>query len=153
MHALELKIPPPAVALLTAAVMWGISLVTPSADVPAPIRLVAAIAIALTGLATAVSGAMAFRRAKTTTSPLKPETTNALVTSGVYRLTRNPMYVGITLVLLAWAVFLSSIWTLLGLLAFILYITRFQIIPEERVLAAIFGTAYSAYQARVRRWL
>jgi len=153
MNALELKIPPPIVALLIAAVMWGISLVTPSADVPAPIRLVAAIAIALAGLATAVSGAVAFRRAKTTTSPLKPETTNALVTSGVYRLTRNPMYVGITFVLLAWAVFLSSIWTLLGLLAFILYITRFQIIPEERVLAAIFGTAYSAYQARVRRWL
>lgn len=153
MRALELKIPPPIVALLIAAVMWGISLVTPSADVPAPVRLAAAIAIALAGLATAVSGGVAFRRAKTTTSPLKPETTNALVTSGVYRFTRNPMYVGITLVLLAWAVFLSSIWTLLGLLAFILYITRFQIIPEERVLAGIFGTAYSAYQARVRRWL
>jgi protein-S-isoprenylcysteine O-methyltransferase Ste14 len=153
MHALELKVPPPVVALLIAAVMWGISLVTPSADVPAPIRLVAAIAIALAGLATAVSGAVAFRRAKTTTSPLKPESASSLVISGVYRFTRNPMYVGVALVLLAWAVFLSSIWTLLGALAFILYITRFQIIPEERVLTGIFGAAYSAYQAKVRRWL
>ena len=153
MHALELKIPPPLVALLIAAVMWGISLVTPSADVPAPIRVLAAIAIALAGLATAISGVVAFRRAKTTTSPLKPETTSSLVISGAYRFTRNPMYVGVALVLLAWAVFLSSIWTLLGPLAFILYITRFQIIPEERVLAGIFGPAYSAYQAKVRRWL
>jgi protein-S-isoprenylcysteine O-methyltransferase Ste14 len=153
MHALELKIPPPVVALLIAAAMWGIASVAPSAGVPAPIRLVAAIAIALAGLATAVSGAVAFRRAKTTTSPSKPETTSALVTSGVYRFTRNPMYVGVTLVLLAWAVFLSSIWTLLGPMAFTLYITRFQIIPEERVLAGLFGAAYSAYQAKVRRWI
>lgn len=153
MHALELKIPPPVVALLVAAVMWGISLVTPSVDLPASIRLFAAIAIALAGLAIAVSGALAFRRAKTTTSPLKPETTSSLVTSGVYRLTRNPMYVGLAWVLLAWAVFLTSIWTLPGPVAFILYMTRFQITPEERVLAGIFGTAYSAYQAKVRRWV
>lgn len=153
MHALELKIPPPVVALLVAAVMWGISLVTPSADVPVPIRVIAAIAIALAGLATAVSGVVAFRRAKTTTNPLKPETASSLVVSGVYRLTRNPMYVGLALVLLAWALFLSCIWALLGLLAFILYMTRFQIIPEERVLAGMFGAAYTAYQAKVRRWL
>lgn len=153
MHALELKIPPPVVALLVAAVMWGISLVTPSADVPVPIRVIATIAIALAGLATAVSGVVAFRRAKTTTNPLKPETASSLVVSGVYRLTRNPMYVGLALVLLAWALFLSCIWALLGLLAFILYMTRFQIIPEERVLAGMFGAAYTAYQAKVRRWL
>lgn len=153
MHALELKIPPPVVALLIAAAMWGISSVTPSADVPAPIRLVAAIALALAGVATGISGVVAFRRAKTTISPLKPETTSSLVVSGVYRFTRNPMYVGVALVLLAWAVFLSSFWTLLGPLAFTLYMTRFQIIPEERALTGIFGAAYSAYQAKVRRWL
>jgi protein-S-isoprenylcysteine O-methyltransferase Ste14 len=153
MHALDLKIPPPVVALLIAAAMWGISLATPSVDVRAFIRLVAAAVIALAGVATALSGIAAFRRAKTTTSPLKPETTSSLVTSGVYRFTRNPMYVGVGLVLLAWAVFLSSAWTLLGPLAFILYMTRFQIIPEERVLSGMFGAAYSTYQAKVRRWL
>ena len=153
MRALELKIPPPVVALLTAAAMWGISLATPSVHVPALIRLVAAITIAVAGAATAISGTAAFRRANTTVNPLKPETTSFLVTSGIYRLTRNPMYLGLVLVLLAWAVFLSCPWTLLGLLVFIVYMTRFQIMPEERVLSSMFGAAYSAYRAKVRRWL
>ena len=153
MRALELKVPPPLVALLIAAAMWGISLATPLADVPARIRLGAAIAIALAGVATAISGVAAFRRAKTTVNPLKPETSSSLVTSGIYRLTRNPMYVGLALVLIAWAVFLSSAWTFPGPLAFALYITRFQIMPEERVLLGMFGETYSAYQAKVRRWL
>jgi protein-S-isoprenylcysteine O-methyltransferase Ste14 len=153
MYALELKIPPPLVALLIAVAMWGISLATPLADVPAQARLIMAIAIAIAGIAAATSGVAAFRRAKTTTNPLKPETSSTLVTSGIYRITRNPMYVGLALVLLAWAVFLSSAWALLGLLVFVPYITRFQIIPEERILSGMFGAAYSEYQTKVRRWL
>ena len=153
MRALELKIPPPLVALLIAAAMWGISLNTPLVDLPAHVRLVAGIAIALAGVATTISGVAAFRRAKTTVNPLKPETSSSLVTSGVYRFTRNPMYVGLVLVLLAWAVFLSSPWGLLGPLAFALYMNRFQIMPEEKILLGMFGTAYSAYQSKVRRWL
>jgi len=153
MHALELKIPPPVVALLVAVAMWGISLVTPSVVVPTPIRVSVAIAIALAGIGIAISGALSFRRARTTVNPLKPETTSSLVTDGVYRFTRNPMYVGVAAVLLAWAVFLSSPLALLGPLVFILYIGRFQIVPEERVLSAMFGAAYSAYRAKVRRWI
>lgn len=153
MHALELKIPPPIVALLIAAAMWGISLGAPAASLPITIRVVAAIAIALAGVAFSFAGVVAFRRAKTTLNPLKPGTSSSLVTSGVYRFTRNPMYVGLALVLLAWAVFLSSGWTLLGPLTFILYMTRFQIMPEETVLSRMYGAAYSAYQAKVRRWL
>ena len=153
MHALELKVPPPIVALLIAATMWGVSVATPGTPLPVKIRLVATIAIALAGVAIAIAGVAAFRRAKTTVHPLKPETSSSLVTSGVYRFTRNPMYVGLTFVLLAWAVFLSSAWSLLGPLVFILYMTRFQIVPEERVLSGIFGAAYSEYQAKVRRWL
>ena len=153
MQALELKIPPPAVALLLALAMWGISLATATVEIPALIRAVAATAIALVGIGAAISGTVAFRRAKTTVNPLKPETTSSLVTGGIYRFTRNPMYVGLAVVLLAWAVFVSSPLALLGPLVFILYMTRFQIIPEERVLSAMFGTAYSEYQAKVRRWL
>jgi protein-S-isoprenylcysteine O-methyltransferase Ste14 len=149
MRALELKIPPPVVALLVATAMWGISLTTPSAEA----GVVAAIAIALAGVGFAIAGSLAFRRAKTTVNPLKPETTTSLVTSGVYRFTRNPMYIGLALVLLGWAVFVSSALALLGPLVFILYMSRFQIVPEERVLSGMFGTAYSAYQAKVRRWL
>ena len=153
MHTLELKIPPPIVALLIAAAMWGVSLAAPAAPLPLNIRVVAAIAIALAGVAVSIAGVAAFRSAKTTLNPLKPGTTSALVTSGVYRFTRNPMYVGLALGLLGWAVFLSSAWNLLGPLVFILYMTRFQIVPEERALSGIFGAAYSEYRARVRRWL
>lgn len=153
MQSLELKIPPPVVALLVAAAMWGTSLATPPVEVPALIRVVAAITIALTGIGTAISGVIALRRARTTINPLKPETSSAFVTSGVYRLTRNPMYVGLALFLIAWAVFVASALAFLGPLGFILYISRFQIVPEEKVLSAMFGPAYSAYQAEVRRWL
>jgi protein-S-isoprenylcysteine O-methyltransferase Ste14 len=153
MQALELKIPPPAVAVLIAGAMWGISLVTPSLDVPRLIRVVAAIAIALAGGGIALSGAVSFRRAGTTVNPMKPETASSLVTTGIFRVTRNPMYVGDLFVLVAWAIFLSAPWALVGALAFVLYMNRFQIAPEERVLSAMFGTGYSTYKARVRRWL
>jgi len=63
------------------------------------------------------------------------------------------MYVGLLCVLVAWAVFLSSAWALLGPVAFVLYITRFQIEPEERALAKLFASEYTDYQAKVRRWL
>lgn len=153
MQALELKIPPPAVAVLIAGAMWGISLATPSLDVPGLIREILAIAIASVGGGIALFGAVSFRRAGTTVNPMKPETASSLVTTGVYKLTRNPMYVGDLLVLVAWAVFLSAPWTLVGPLAFVLYMNRFQIAPEERVLSAMFGTDFSTYKSRVRRWL
>ncbi len=153
MQALELKIPPPAVAVLLAAVMWGISLVAPLLEVPAFLRVAAAVTIALAGGGFSLAGVISFRRARTTVNPMKPETTSSLVRSGIYGVTRNPMYLGLLIVLVAWAVFLSSAWALLGPLAFVLYINRFQIAPEERVLSAMFGTDYSAYKSRVRRWL
>lgn len=153
MQALELKIPPPAVAVLLAGAMWGISLVAPLLEVPAFIRVAAAVTIALAGGGFSLTGVISFRRARTTVNPMKPETASSLVCSGIYKVTRNPMYLGLLLVLVAWAVFLSSAWALLGPLAFVLYINRFQIAPEERVLSAMFGTGYSTYKSRVRRWL
>jgi protein-S-isoprenylcysteine O-methyltransferase Ste14 len=75
------------------------------------------------------------------------------VTSGVYRFTRNPMYLGLCFVLLAWAVFLSSAWAFMGPGAFVLYINRFQIAPEENALSKLFGPAFAKYQSKVRRWL
>ena len=77
----------------------------------------------------------------------------SLVTSGVYRITRNPMYVGMTLFLSAWAIYLSALLPIFGPLVFVGYITRFQIQPEERALKTHFGEAYVDYAARVRRWL
>ena len=77
----------------------------------------------------------------------------SLVCTGVYRLTRNPMYVGLLLLLIAWAIYLSSAWALLGPLAFVQYMNRFQIGPEEKVLEELFGDAFSRYRQKVRRWL
>jgi protein-S-isoprenylcysteine O-methyltransferase Ste14 len=153
MQTLELKIPPPAVAILLALAMWGLAGATPLIEVPASIRIAAALALALAGSGFDLAGILAFRRARTTVNPFKPQNTAAIVTSGVYSITRNPMYVGMALVLLAWAVFLSAPWCVLGPLGFVLYITRFQIRPEEKMLAARFGSGFSDYQARVRRWL
>jgi protein-S-isoprenylcysteine O-methyltransferase Ste14 len=153
MRALELRIPPPAVAVLMAGAMWGIAALAPLIAAPAFIRVVAAVIITLLGGAFSIAAIISFRLARTTINPMKPETTTSLVRSGVYRLTRNPMYVGLLFLLVAWAVFLSSGWSLLGPLAFVLYMNRFQIAPEERALSAMFGTEYSAYKSTVRRWL
>jgi len=153
MRALELKVPPPVVALLVGAAMWFATPQRASLELPLVVRIVAFVVIALAGGATALAGDREFKRARTTINPFKPENSTALVTSGIYRFTRNPMYVGLTLVLLGWAAFLGSAWALLGPLIFVLYISRFQIGPEERVLSAKFGAAYTEYTARVRRWL
>ena len=157
MPSLDVQIPPPAVALAVASVMWmGSRLDGPYAmwqGVAPGWRLAAVLVIAAIGAAFDVAGVIAFRRAKTTVNPMKPEKSTALVVSGIYRITRNPMYVGMVFFLLAWAVFLASPWGLFGPLAFAAYITRFQIKPEERVLAARFGAEFASYQARVRRWL
>ena len=152
-HPLDLRIPPPLVATLMAVAMWGISSITGRVDISMLARVTAASIMALVGIAIAIAGVVAFRRVQTTVSPFKPQATSRLVTSGIYRFTRNPMYLGLCMVLVAWAVLLSSAWALLGPLAFIVYITRFQIKPEERALAGLFGTAFADYRARVRRWV
>jgi protein-S-isoprenylcysteine O-methyltransferase Ste14 len=153
MKTLELKIPPPIIALLIAIAMWFAKSFAPSFDLGLPTRIIAASAVLCLAGYFGIAGTVAFRRAKTTVNPLKPENSSALVTSGVYRLTRNPMYVSFTLILLAWMVFLSSIALIAGPLLFTLYIARFQIQPEERILQGIFGEAFTAYRQRTRRWL
>ena len=153
MRSFELKIPPPVVAALIAVAMWGIAFIAPLVEVPTLLRLCVAGAIAMAGAAFSLAGIMSFRRARTTINPMKPEAATSLVSSGIYRITRNPMYVGLLFVLVAWSAGLSSVWALLGPLAFFLYIGRFQITPEEKVLSELFGAEYSAYKARVRRWL
>jgi protein-S-isoprenylcysteine O-methyltransferase Ste14 len=133
--------------------MWGVSLIAPSLEVPSLVRIAAAATLALAGMCFDLAGIISFWRARTTINPMKPVKTSSLVYSGVYRVTRNPMYLGLLFILVAWAVFLSSPWALLGPLAFVLYLNRFQIGPEEKVLSARFGGSYAEYQSRVRRWL
>jgi protein-S-isoprenylcysteine O-methyltransferase Ste14 len=98
-------------------------------------------------------GVVSFRRAGTTVNPLQPEATSALVVSGIYRRTRNPMYLGMLLVLLGWAVLLAHALGFALAAAFVPLMNRLQIGPEERTLTATFGPAFAAYQSAVRRWL
>lgn len=154
MRFLELRIPPPLVGLTVAGAMWIIaSSLPPLVPLPASLRLPIAVILALTGVAIVLSGVVSFRRAQTTVNPLKPETSTSLVSTGIYRVTRNPMYLGMLAVLLAWAAYLPSLLALLGPAVFSLYITRFQIIPEEKVLHSLFGAAFVEYTQNVRRWL
>jgi len=153
MSALELKIPPPVVALLTALAMWGLARYDSAPVAWIFLRIPVASLLLLTGLLFDAAGFLTFRRVRTTINPMRPKSTSTLVQSGVYKLTRNPMYLGLACILCGWAVYLWSPWALCGPLAFVAYITRFQIIPEERVLTVLFGEVYSAYRAKVGRWL
>jgi protein-S-isoprenylcysteine O-methyltransferase Ste14 len=153
MLRLEHRIPPPLVGLAIAGAMWAASNLPPVFAPPDWVRHALVVLLVAAGLAFDLAGFVAFRERRTTVNPLNPEKASALVTGGVYRITRNPMYVGMALLLTAWAAWLSALWPFGGPLLFILYIDRFQIVPEERVLRDLFGEAYSAYAARVRRWL
>ena len=153
MPGLELKIPPPLVAAVVAGAMVAAAKLLPPVLALSPgVRVGTALVLAGVGAGFDVAGLLAFRKAKTTVNPLAPQRSTSVVTHGVYGLTRNPMYLGLALMLLGLAVYLASPWALLGPVVFVTYITRFQIQPEERALAARFGTGYAAYCARVRRW-
>ncbi len=151
-HTLDTRIPPPLVGLSAALLMWALNGWWPL-EFESVWRMPLALLLVAVGAGLDLAGLWAFRRAHTTINPLKPQRTSALVSSGVYRFTRNPMYLGMLCLLLAWAVYLGQPWTLLGPVAFVAYITRFQILPEERAIRARFGTEFDAYCARVRRWL
>ena len=116
-------------------------------------RVPIAIGIAILGLVFVISRAMAFKQVQTTVNPRRPEGATSLVVVGIYRITRNPMYVGLLFVLLGWATFLASPISLAGPVAFIAYITKYQIKPEERILLEKFGREYEQYMSRVRRWI
>jgi protein-S-isoprenylcysteine O-methyltransferase Ste14 len=150
---LEHRIPPPVVGLIVAASMWSASSLGPHLAIPSGARIAIVVLLVTIGIGFDVLGLLAFRSARTTVNPFRPEKASTLVTNGVYRVTRNPMYVGMAFLLLAWAVYLGAFVPFAGIVLFVLYITRFQIRPEERVLAGIFGEGFSNYVARVRRWL
>ena len=153
MNSLELKVPPVAVVFLTALLMWLVARSSPAGAFVVPARILFAMILAIIGAATSTLGVVAFRRASTTVNPMKPEAASSLVHSGIYTVTRNPIYLGLLLILAAWGLFLANALVFLLLPVFIGYMNRFQIRPEERALTALFGQAFVAYTARVRRWI
>jgi len=153
MHHLELKIPPAALVLLFAWAMWCVAEVSPWAVVQIPGKVLVASVLWGAGVVLIIIGAVAFISAKTTVNPLMPELTTSIVTRGIYKLSRNPMYVGFFMILVAWAVFLGNILSTVLLPLFVVYMNQFQITPEENALLAKFGDEYARYLKSVRRWI
>ena len=150
---MELKIPPVLLSIFVAALMWLLDRLWPGATVEFAARLWLAGLCGLLGTAVAVAGVVTFRRLGTTVNPHTPDRSVELATSGIYSVTRNPMYLGLASMLVGVGLWLGNIAALAGVPLFVAYMNRYQIQPEERALRALFGQPYSDYVARVRRWL
>ena len=150
---LELKIPPVPLVVIFILVMWLISAWTPGIQISSQTRFIAIAASIGIGVLYAFSGVLSFNTAKTTVNPLTPDKSSSLVTSGIYRYTRNPMYVGFSFLLLGFGVYLSNLYSLASTVVFVMYMNKFQIRPEERALEETFGAAFITYKNQVRRWL
>lgn len=153
MSNLELKVIPLLQVVIVALLMWLTALFLPSLAIPPLLRLSLTTLFTVLGISFATLGVFAFRKHHTTVNPTKPQEASALVVSGVYKITRNPMYVGFLMLLIAWAVLQSSHYALSLTVVFILYMNRFQIQPEERFLAKKFPNEFENYKKAVRRWL
>jgi protein-S-isoprenylcysteine O-methyltransferase Ste14 len=147
------RIPPPFVMVLAAALMWALHRWLPLAHLIAPPwNRLGGLPIAF-GVAIAVAAVMRFREARTTVNPMDPSKTSHLVTDGIFQVSRNPMYLGLALLLIGWALWLGSASPWLVPPLFVIVITIVQIIPEEQVLGRLFGEQYRAYRRRVARWV
>ncbi|AKH39295.1 MULTISPECIES: methyltransferase family protein [Nitrosomonas] len=153
MKVLELKIPPIIIMALIGVIMWFVATLVPQLVLVIPGQFILAAIAGFTSIALILAGAIAFRLAGTTVNPMQPSNTSSIVTRGIYKISRNPMYAGFLLLLLSWALLLSNIVSFAGLPVFVWYMNRFQIIPEEQALIAKFGAEYIAYAKNVRRWL
>lgn len=149
--SLELKIPPLLVFVVFGTLTWII---------PAPFRIETEIVnfglstlFFLAGSLIAILGVWEFKKNKTTVNPMTPQESQSLVSNGIYRLTRNPMYLGFSFWLISWGLFLGNPLAVVSIVSFISYMQYFQIIPEERILSKLFGSSYSQYMATTRRWL
>lgn len=153
MSSLELKIPPLVVACISAFLMYLLSLNTLSLALYIEHGTTIAITFLLTGTSIALAGVSAFRTHSTTVNPTTPQMSSTVVKTGIYRFTRNPMYLGFSLILIGQAIYLSNAASVLGIPIFITYINIFQIKPEERFLTDKFGEKFSEYMQSVPRWI
>jgi protein-S-isoprenylcysteine O-methyltransferase Ste14 len=146
-------IPPPLVLVLLGAAMWGADRLLPALRIDAVLLKPLALLVFLAGLLLALAAVISFIRHKTTVNPLAPSRATHLITGGVYAYSRNPIYLGDLLILIALALWLGNLANPIVAAVFVWYINRYQITPEEQALARLFGERYAAYRAKVRRWL
>lgn len=155
---MHLKIPPPVVALICALLMGLNALPGQFGSFEFefrgfPVLDLAAIVLLVVGLSIDIASLLSFRKTETTINPLKPETASRLVSTGLYRFSRNPMYLGILIVLIAWALWLANWFIFIGPALFVAFITKFQIIPEEQALEKLFPEDFKKFRQSTRRWL
>ena len=136
-----------------AACMIATARLFPETRVSFPARDLLAYALVLAGVGIAASGVLAFRRHRTTVDPTRPGAASMLVTSGIYRVTRNPMYVGMALAVAGIGLRTGSLIALSLAPVFVVALTRFQVEPEEAAMRRLFGEAWGDYASRVPRWL
>jgi protein-S-isoprenylcysteine O-methyltransferase Ste14 len=153
MAVLELKLPPVLITVIFALLMWLVSRLTTSIPMSTELRLTALLVMTGAGAFVGLAGVMSFRKARTTVNPLNPHACSSLVVSGIFRISRNPMYLALFLVLLGWGLCLANLYSLVLATGFVAYMNYFQIRPEERALEAAFGQEFLDYRRRVRRWL
>lgn len=153
MGRLELKVPPIIQMAIIAGLMSILAALLPALSIEFLASSLIALVLASIGVVFAILGVLAFRSADTTVDPRIPDQSSSLVTHGVYRISRNPMYLGFLLMLLGWGVFISNVASFLLLPLFVMYMNRFQIIPEERYMCEKFGHEYRQYASVVRRWI
>ena len=153
MSALELKIPPVLITSLFALLMWLVSRLTPAIPFSPELRITFLLFFFGLGACVGLVAVAAFRKEHTTVNPLTPESISSLVVSGIFRRTRNPMYLALLFALTGWGLYLANLLSLLLTIGFIFYMNRFQIQPEERALEEIFGAKFSDYKNQVRRWI
>lgn len=144
------RLPPPVVALGAAVAQRGLS---EAAQRPGKGRAAVAATISLASLSLAGAAASRFRRSGTTLQPLHPDQASALVTSGVFAISRNPMYVGLAGLLVAHAVWRGSWAAVLPVAGFVVLIDRTQIPAEEAALLEKFGPPFRSFQATSPRWI
>ena len=152
-HPLDNRIPPPLVTLVIAGLMTLVRLDPAPVVLPQPYRWASAGLCLVAAFCFGLPAIRAFVRAKTTINPIAVDRASSLVTGGVFGVTRNPMYVAMAFLLCAVGFGLGNPWGAAGPVAFVLFTTRFQIMPEEAALTALFGPSYLEYQRRVRRGL
>jgi protein-S-isoprenylcysteine O-methyltransferase Ste14 len=153
LRALELKMPPVLLVILAAALMSITAVYAPRVNFQFPFQSTVAWGFGALGIAISALGVLQFKLARTTVNPTKPQSSSALVRTGIYKHTRNPMYLGFVLVLVGWAAGSPNIIGFLILPVFVLFMNRFQIKPEERVLTSIFGKDFKEYCSETRRWI
>lgn len=146
-----LQVLPPTYLFFSILVMLLLHLIAPVFElINYPWNLLGVVPL-LTGVSFNLIADAAFKKAKTTVKPF--ETSSALITDGVFRFSRHPMYFGMVLILLGMAIFMGSITPFIIVAVFTVLMEFVFVKTEENMLAQQFGSAWQDYRKKVRKWL